>query len=92
MPIVTLLGEVLDRGGVDRDTSALLFGSLVDLSILHVLGQVFLRQNLGDSRGQGSLAMINMAHGTHIHVRTVAHEFGEGLRTGEGEAGARKEG
>ena len=67
--VVSLLSLVLNVSGVDRDTSCLLFGSLVylivGLNLNLVVGQ---SQNLGDSSGQRGLAVVNVADGTDVYV------------------------
>ena len=69
--VVTLLGLVLDVGDVDGDTTLLLFRSGVDLVevILRVEIRELIVQHLGDSCGQGRLAVIDVTNGTNVNVR-----------------------
>ena len=69
--VVTLLGLVLHVGDVDRDTALLLFRSLVDVVEGRDLVQVgeLVVQNLGDSRGQRGLAVVNVTDGPDVDVR-----------------------
>ena len=62
--IMPLVGLVFERRSIDSDTAGLLLGSLVNLSVLHILGKFPARQDLGDGRGESGLAMIDMSDGT----------------------------
>lgn len=55
---------ILNGGSVDGNTSGLLFGSLVDLSVLNVLSLGFVSQVLGDGRCEGGLSVIDVADGS----------------------------
>ena len=75
--VVALVGLVLDVGNVDRDPALLLFRRLVDLVEGDegvVLG-VALREDLGDRRGQGRLAVVDVPHRANVEVGLVALEF-----------------
>ena len=54
---------VLDGSGVDGDTSGLLLGSLVDGGILVVFRFVLVAEIFGDGRGEGGLAVVDVADG-----------------------------
>ena len=80
MSVVTLLGLVLDVGGVDRDPAGLLFRRGVDLVIGLRLAAELLGQHVGDGGGQGGFAMVHVADGADIDVglRAVEFLFGHG--------------
>ena len=69
--VVTLLGLVLHVGDVDRDTALTLFGRVVDLVERARLVEcgVLVMQDLGDSRGQRGLAVVNVTDGPDVDVR-----------------------
>jgi hypothetical protein len=69
--VVTLLGLVLHVGDVDRDTTLTLFGRVVDLVERARLVEcgVLVMQDLGDSRGQRGLAVVNVTNGPDVDVR-----------------------
>src|SRR6201995_2418842 len=69
--VVTLLGLVLHVGDVDRDTALTLFGRVVDLVERTRLVECreLVMQNLGDSRGQRGLAVVNVTNGPDVDVR-----------------------
>ena len=69
--VVALLGLVLDVRDVDRDTTSLLLGRLVDLIERRSLVQVreLVVQNLGDRRGQRGLAVVDVTDGADVDVR-----------------------
>ena len=69
--VVTLLGLVLHVGDVDGNTTGLLFRGLVDLIEREgsVEIGVLLREHLGDSCGQGGLAMVDVTDGANVYVR-----------------------
>ena len=73
--VVALGGLVLDVRGVDRDAARLLLRRLVDLVVAHVGGAPGLRQNLGDRRGQGRLAVVHVPDRAHVRVRLGPLEF-----------------
>ena len=58
--IVALLSLVLDGRRVDRDTTGLLFGRLVDIVVVFEGRGVLLRKILGDGGSQRRLAVINV--------------------------------
>jgi hypothetical protein len=53
--IVAVVGLVLDVGGRDGDTTLSLLGSLVDGTVVEVLGVALLCLSLGDGGCEGSL-------------------------------------
>ena len=69
--VVTLLRLVLNMRDVDRDTTSLLFRSLVDL--IERKARVEIRelvvQHLGDGRRQRGLAVVDVTDGADVHVR-----------------------
>ena len=71
MGVVTLFGLVLHMRDVDRDTTSLLFGSLVDLIEREALveGRVLIVQHLRDGRRQRGLTVVDVTDGADIHVR-----------------------
>src|SRR5699024_133161 len=69
--VVALVRLVLDVGDVDRDATSLLLRRLVDLverEGVVELGIGF-RQNLGDGRGGGGLAVVDVTDGANVYVR-----------------------
>ena len=58
--IVALLSLVLDGRRVDRDSTGLLFGRLVDIVVVFEGRGVLLRKILGDGGSQRRLAVINV--------------------------------
>ena len=68
MGVVTLLGVVLNVSGVDRDTTSLLLGSLIDGSVVLELGLSLQSQVLGDRSGQSGLAVVNVADGADVDM------------------------
>ncbi len=75
MGIVPLIGLILNMSGVDRDTTSLLFGSLVDGVISLELGLALKGQPLGDRSGQRGLAVVNMANGADVNMGFRSFEF-----------------
>jgi hypothetical protein len=73
--VVTVVGLVLHVGGRDRDAASLLLGGVVDLVEGPRLAAVLLRQNLGDGRGQGRLAMVDVTDGADVDMRLVPLEL-----------------
>ena len=73
--VVTLLGLVLDVGGVDGDTTLALFGSLIDGGVIGVLRLALQSQILGDSGGQGSLTMVDVTDGADVNVGLSSLKF-----------------
>ena len=67
--IVARRGLVLNVTGVDRDTSRLLFGGVVDLIVRHEVDRaVGQRKVLRDRGGQGGLTVVNVTDGTNVHM------------------------
>ena len=73
--IVALLGLILNVGGVNGDTTLLLFGSGVDAVKAFNLGQTLLCEHLGDGGGEGGLTVVHMADSADVYVRFRAIEF-----------------
>ena len=73
--VVTLLGVVLNVSGVDRDTTSLLLGSLVDAGVIHEVGVALQSQSLGDGSGQSGLAVVNVTDGANVDVLQRAVKF-----------------
>src|SRR5207342_792892 len=72
VPRVGLVLHVRDR---DRDAALALLRSLVDLVERRELGEALLGLALGDRRGQGRLAVVDVAHRPDVHVRLRALEL-----------------
>ena len=73
--VVTVLGLVLDVGGVNRDTTGPFFRGGIDRTIGHVFGKAFERKDVGDGRGKGGLAVVDVADGTNVNVGKVTVKF-----------------
>ena len=66
--IVTGVGLILHVSGVDGDAALSLLGGLVDAGIILELSLALESQELGDSSGQGGLAMVNVTNGANVYV------------------------
>jgi hypothetical protein len=66
--IVTMIGLILNVSGVDGDTTLLLLGSLIDAGVIGVISITEQRQVLGDSGGQGGLAVVNVTDGADVYM------------------------
>ena len=75
MGVVPLLGLVLHVSGVNRDTTRLLLGSLIDGVVGLKLGLAREGQVLGDGGGQGGLAVVNVADGADVDMRLGSFKF-----------------
>jgi hypothetical protein len=73
--VVALVGLVLDVRRRDRDAARLLFGSVVDLVEGPGLTAICLRQDLGDGRRQGRLAVVDVTDRADVDVRLVPLEL-----------------
>src|SRR5574340_288446 len=73
--VVTVGGLVLDVSSVDGDAARLLFGRGINLVVLLGRTAKLLRQNGGDRRGQGGLAVVNVSNGANVYVRFGPLEF-----------------
>jgi hypothetical protein len=74
--VVTVLGLILDVGGVDCDSAGLLFGSLVDLVIAKSRNfTVTHREYFGYSSGKGGFTMVDVTDGTNVNVRPGAFKM-----------------
>ncbi len=62
-------------GQGDGDAPLFLFRRLVDLVEGHIGGPALLRQMLGNGRGQGRLAMVDVTDRPDVHVRLLALKF-----------------
>ena len=79
--VVTGIGLILDVSDGDRDAALALLGSLVDVFEGREVGgcgavrTVVLGQNLGDSRGQRGLAVVDVTNGADVYMRLRAVEL-----------------
>src|SRR5579864_6674802 len=73
--VVALGRLVLDVRNRNRDAALALFGRFVDLIEGRELGELTLRQNLGNRRGQGSFAVVDMSDRTDIEMRLGSFKF-----------------
>ena len=73
--IMPLLGLVLDVGRVDGDAASPFLRGGVDGGVGHVLGQALHRKDVGDGRGEGGLAVVDVADGPNVEVDAVTVEF-----------------
>ena len=65
---MTLFRLIFHVGGVDRDTTGLFLGSLVNAVISLELSLALEGQPLGDGGGQSGLAVVNMADGANVDM------------------------
>lgn len=65
MPVFRL---VLDVSRVNRNTTSLLFGRLVNHGIVGKSSSSRLGKSFSDSRGKSSLSMVDVTDGTDVHV------------------------
>ncbi|KRK31325.1 hypothetical protein Q777_GL002208 [Lacticaseibacillus rhamnosus DSM 20021 = JCM 1136 = NBRC 3425] len=72
MCVVALFRFIFNVGGVDGDTTFFFFWSSINRSIVLRLGKAFLRQYLGDSRGQSSFTVVNVPDRTNVYVGLCA--------------------
>ena len=72
--VVTVVGLVLNVGGVDGDLSSLLLGGFVNRVVALRLCQTLLRENRCDSRGQRCLSVVNVTNGTNVQMGLRLHE------------------
>ena len=68
MGIVALRGLILQVSRVDRDSTGLLFGRIVDLVELHCLIAELARAILGDSGAERRLSVVYMTDRTDVHM------------------------
>jgi hypothetical protein len=68
-------GLILNVSGVDGDAALSLFRSLVDGRIVGVISAADHGQVLGDGRGQGGLAVVDVADGADIDMGLGSIEF-----------------
>ena len=73
--IVTVFGLIFHVSGVDCDTAGTLFGSLIDVGVIHEIRVTLQVQDLGDGRGQGGLSMVDVADGADVHMGLISFEF-----------------
>ena len=72
---MTLVGLILNVGGVDGDTTLALLGSLVDAGVVLVLGLTLQSQILGDGGGQSGLAVVDVTDGADVNMGLGTLEF-----------------
>ncbi len=68
MGIVALGSCVFNMGDVDCDTAGFFLGGVIDGIVRAVLTETAECLHLGDGSGQGGFAMVNMTHGTNVHM------------------------
>src|SRR5207249_11471253 len=66
--VVAVLGLVLHVGDGDGDAPLLLLGGLVDLVEGGEVGEALVREDLGDGRGEGGLAVVDVPDRADVHV------------------------
>ena len=66
--IVTGFGLIFNVCGVDGDAAFTFFRSFIDHGVVHEFCAAAFSQNLGDSCGQGGLAMVNVTDGADIQM------------------------
>ena len=75
MSIVTVSSLILDVSGVDCDTTSLLFGGLIDVSVVGELCIAEEGQILGDGCGQSGLAMVDVTNGADVNMGLCSFKF-----------------
>ena len=73
--IVPAGGLVLYVSGINRNTSCLLLGCLVDFVISHFLSETLSCAIHSDSCGEGGLTVVNVSDGTNVDVRFSSFKF-----------------
>ena len=73
--VVTASRLILNVRGVDRDTTLLLLGSVVNRVERTELRQTILSQNGGDSGRQGRLTVVYVTDSTDVYVRFGTVKF-----------------
>ena len=73
--IVTLCRLILNVRSVNRDTTLLLLGCVVNRVERTELREALLGQNSRDSSGKGGLTVVNVSDGTDVHMRFRTVEF-----------------
>jgi hypothetical protein len=67
---------ILNVCGIDRDTSGLLFGRVIDLIVSFNRDLIVSHsQNFGDSSRQCGLTVVNVTDGTDIYVRLCSFKL-----------------
>jgi len=74
MTVVARVGFVLDMTGIDRDTTRLFFGSLINRRVVDEFASTLFRENLCDGCGQGRLAVVDVTDSANVHVRFFTRE------------------
>ena len=72
MAIMTVCSLVFNMGGVDGNTTGLLFWSFVDLVVVREPGTSLFCKYFGDSGSQRSLSVINVACQFSVQKEKVA--------------------
>ena len=73
--IVTVLGLVFDVGGVDGNTTGSFFWGGIDSAIRHVFGETLHSKNVGNTRGEGGLSVVDVADSTNVNVGKITVKF-----------------
>ncbi|EFE21325.1 hypothetical protein EDWATA_03663, partial [Edwardsiella tarda ATCC 23685] len=73
--VVTGRGVIFNVRGVDGDTTSLFFRRVIDLVECASATAVGLSQYGGDSSGQGSFTVVNVADSTDVNVRFRTFKF-----------------
>jgi hypothetical protein len=73
--IVAMFGRILYVRGVNRDSTFLLFGSVIDLVVPRGLRHALFGQHRSDGGSQRSLAVIDVTNRADVHVGFGSLEF-----------------
>lgn len=84
--VVSVLGLVLDCGGVDGDTARALLWCGVNLVVFLGGGVAVGGQGHGEGGGEGGLAMVHVTNCSNVNVGFLALEFPPCRPYGEGTA------
>src|SRR5574344_1111058 len=69
MRVMALVGLVLYVRGINRNTTFPFFRGFINHGVIHELCLAFFCQNLGNRRGQGCFAVIDVTDGTNVNMR-----------------------
>lgn len=79
MSVMACSSFIFDMRRIDCDTASLFFRCFVDLGVVNELSASAFRKDLGNSRRECGLSMINMSDCANVEVRLCTGEFRVGI-------------